>query len=74
MSVVPSIMPGVVATLASGGVRMTVTSVDGDNVTCTWFAGTTLRSHDFPICALCRLDDVSRIERVVIETKAQTDA
>ena len=42
--------------LNSGGDLMTVTSVDQNSVTCTWFVKGALKSHNFPVKALKKSD------------------
>ena len=69
MSVQQSILPGVVARLASGGPKMTVLSVIEGSVSCAWFSGETLKQQAFPVCSLRRFDEIAKIELVGVSAE-----
>lgn len=52
MRVMAQFKVGDVVQLKSGGPRMTVSEVDSDGVTCSWFAGTDNKIGHFPADAL----------------------
>ena len=50
--------------LKSGGPTMTVVSLDGDQAHCTWFAGTTVKTHAFPAAGL---KDAETPTKIIVE-------
>jgi len=47
-----SLQVGQSVVLKSGGPTMTIVSLDGDQAQCTWFAGSTVKTHAFPVAGL----------------------
>jgi len=43
---------GDVVQLKSGGVRMTVERIDGEDISCVWFEGKRVERNAFPVGAL----------------------
>lgn len=57
LSETQGIKPGDVVRLRSGGVPMTVESIDDDIAECAWFADTTLCRTEIPVRSLERVKE-----------------
>jgi uncharacterized protein YodC (DUF2158 family) len=54
--------------LNSGGHVMTVTSIDGESVTCAWSIRDDIKSKSFPTVALTKADKPMTLEELVSDS------
>jgi uncharacterized protein YodC (DUF2158 family) len=59
-----SLLVGQSVVLKSGGPTMTVVSLEDGQAQCTWFAGSTVKTHGFPVAGL---KDAETPTKIIVE-------